>query len=297
MKPNFILTSLSLLLVTQTLWALDLSQYFKKSECTEKSKYLPEQPAEQLLQKAGELRALKKDCESASVLQELKRQYPIRPYYRLAWMELINSYLLAEDYIAAINEANGFLDEMKFIPEAEEVHFKLLHAVYLKMQQAGDERSQEWTEYALGISSLQNEQNPFLKNLTFKSFYDAFPNSKLKSQVEGFHKVARNQHADYNLKVGIYIAFRGQHVAAIMRFARVLKWGPVVESYQHALYLTIENNLQIKNKIIDGTYDDQKIAEILLVEKVTPEMKKQVLKDIDQQVKELRQIMLKVKSK
>ena len=231
---------------------------FNKSGCPEiyTYKHLPDQTAEELFAKAYELRAKQKDCDSVQYFQEVRRQWPVRPYYNQAWKEIVMSYVLADDYPAAINEGNDFMDHMRGAPEVEEIHLVLINSVNLMMMKAGSERSQEWTEYALGISKRQNDDNPYLKNLSFKSFMDKYPDSPNIKTIEGMMRVARNNHAEYHLKIGDYYAkrvLRGMlmpnYPAAVLRYDVVLKWGPIVSSFNQALYSTIEVLYKMKQAI------------------------------------------------
>lgn len=261
-----------------------------KGECPERWDHLPEQDAETLIQKAFELRTKGKYCESGRYFYELRRQWPVKPYYKMAWRELVNSYVLADDLVAAINEGNDFMEFFRTAPEAEAVHLILINAVYTKMMAAGTERSQEWTEYALGISKTQTTDNPFLKNLSFKDFIEKYPNSPNVKSIESMMKRARNNHAEYHLKIGNYYATRAipgsdlpNYPAAIGRYATVLKWGPVVSSYNQALYSTvdvlfkmsaaIESNIVGENKLkewlqIDSNLDKTAIDRKALVEQI-----------------------------
>lgn len=220
---------------------------FEAGSCPEIIKPLPEQPAELLLADAFKLRAKHKDCEAARYFSEVRRQWPIKPYYKLAWKEQILSYVLADDFTAAINEGNDFIDQMRGTPEVEEIHLILINSVNGMMTKAGSDRSQEWTEYALGISKRQNEESPYLKNLSFKSFLDQYPNSPNVAVINGMMTQARNNHAEYHLKIGNYYATRiaadsgmPNYPAAVMRYRIVLKWGPIVSSYTQAMYSTVD---------------------------------------------------------
>lgn len=283
----------------------NISNWVKKSgfldfltgpnECPLYYEHLPEMDVDELFKKAFQLRVQKKDCESARYFSEIRLQWPIYPHYQKAWVELIKSYILADDYIEAINEANLFLDQNKNIPEAEQIHLIIINAVNDKMISAGSTKSQEWTEYALGISKSQNDQNPFLKNLSFKSYLDNYPNSKNRGMIENMITVARNNHARYQLDVGHFYATRTMpgmtipnYPAAIMRYDVVLKWGPIVTSYNEAVYSTVYIFLKMIEAIKNpDVLPDNKLKEWLHIdtnvnkstvdrEKIVTEIKMQI---------------------
>lgn len=275
---------------------------FDKGSCPEIFKHLPDQSAEQLLTQAYELRSKRKDCESARYFFELRRQWPMKPYYNLGWKEQIMSYVLADDYMAAINEGNDFMAMMNGAPEVEEIHLILINAVNMMMMKAGSERSQEWTEYALGISKKQNEDNPYLKNLSFKSFIDKYPNSPNVTVIQGMTTQARNNHAEYHLKIGNYYATRiaqdasiPNYPAAIGRYHVVLKWGPVVSSYTKAMYSTIEVLYKMKRAIeTPNVLTEDKLKEWLQIDSFKdkqPVNRKVIVEQIDQQIAELKEKM------
>lgn len=257
-------------------WAKEsgfLDFLFDKGGCPELFAHLPEQSAEQLMSQAYQLRAKRKDCEAARYFHEVRRQWPVRPYYKNAWKELIMSYVLADDYVGAINEGNMFMDQMRGTPEVEEVHLVLINAVNMMMMKAGTERSQEWTEYSLGISKKQNDDNPYLKNLSFKSFLDKYPDSPNVSTVKGMMTLARNNHAEYHLKIGNYYANRvmpgasfPNYPGAIGRYDVVLKWGPIVSSYSQALYMTVESLYKMAQIIESNSISEEKLKEWLIID-------------------------------
>jgi len=244
-----------------------------KGECPERWEHLPEQDAQPLIQKAFELRSKGKYCESGRYFYELRRQWPVKEYYKMAWKELVNSYVLADDLIAAINEGNDFMDFFRGTPDVEDVHLILINAVYMKMMAAGSERSQEWTEYALGISKEQTSENPYLKNLSFKDFLEKYPNSPNVKVIEGMMRHARNNHAEYHLKIGNYYATRmmpdsamPNYPAAVGRYALVLKWGPIVSSYNQALYSTVDVLYKMSAVIESNAISEDKLKEWLQID-------------------------------
>tara|TARA_B110001454_G_scaffold219198_1_gene251678 strand:- start:260248 stop:261342 length:1095 start_codon:yes stop_codon:yes gene_type:complete len=244
-----------------------------KGECPETFEHLPEQDAQALISRAFELRSKSKYCESARYFYELRRQWPVKEYYKMAWRELVNSYVLADDLIAAINEGNDFMAFFVGTPDVEEVHLILLNAVYIKMMAAGSEKSQEWTEYALGISKEQNSDNPYLKNLSFKDYLDKYPNTKNRQLIEGMMRYARNNHAEYHLKIGNYYASRmmpdasfPNYPAAIGRYATVLRWGPIVSSYNQTLFSTVDALYKMSAIIESNTISEDKLKEWLQID-------------------------------
>ncbi len=244
-----------------------------KGECPETYEHLPEQNAQALISRAFELRAKSKYCESGRYFYELRRQWPVKEYYKMAWKELINSYVLADDLIAAINEGNDFMAFFVGTPDAEDVHLILLNAVYLKMMAAGSEKSQEWTEYALGISNQQTSDNPYLKNLSFKDYMDKYPNSPNLKVIEGMMRNARNNHAEYHLKVGNYYATRmmpdatfPNYPAAIGRYAMVLRWGPIVSVYNQAMFSTVDVLYKMSAIIESNAISEDKLKEWLQID-------------------------------
>lgn len=272
-----------------------------KGECPEHFEHLPEQDAQPLISKAFELRSKAKYCESARYFYELRRQWPVKEYYKMAWKELVNSYVLADDLIAAINEGNDFMAFFIGSPEVEEVHLILINAVNMKMMAAGSERSQEWTEYALGISKQQNSDNPYLKNLSFKDFIDKYPNSPNIKVIEGMMRYARNNHAEYHLKVGNYYATRmmpdasfPNYPAAVGRYSLVLKWGPIVSAYNQALYSTVEVLYKMSDIIETNKISEDKLKDWLQIDSNRDKKavdRKSIVTQIHAQIAELQKKM------
>lgn len=270
----------------------------QKGSCPESYDHLPDQPAQDLLNRGYELRARQKDCDSIQYFQEVRRQWPIKPYFKIAWKEIIKSYLLADDYTAAINEGNVFLDEMRGTPDVEEIHLILINAVNIQMMKAGSERSQEWTEYALGISKKQNDENPYLKNLSFKSYLERYPDSPNLSTVKGMMAHARNNHAEYHLKIGNYYAIRiapdlgiPNYPAAVMRYDIVLKWGPTVTTFSQALYSTVDVLYKMKSAILaPGMLKDDDLKMWLQIDSIKDKSvldRQALVRQIDLQIAEL----------
>lgn len=237
-----------------------------------------------LISRAFYYRNDKKDrdyCESARYFSEIRRLWATPQYFQMAWKELIKSYILAGDLIEAINEGNEFIEHYAVSadtakpqdPAVEEVHLILINAVHLKMAAAGSERSQEWTEYALGISKEQNSSNPYLKNLSYKDYLERYPNSKNKHVIEGMVREARNNYAQHQLNVGNYSKLRilpgvgyPNYPGAVGRYSIILGWGPIVSSYNQALYETVDALYKMAAMIESNALDERSLKDWLHID-------------------------------
>lgn len=228
-----------------------LRAFFGDGECAERPAPLPDASAEALFKRGQSSTAKKNHCEAARSYFEVMRQHPIAPWWKKSWLALIDSYVAAGDTLMAANEANEFLDQMRGVPEAEVVHFKLLTAVHQRSRALGAERSQEWTEYALGISRAQSEKNPYLLRLSYQSYLETYPHGRFVAEVRAYQLEARNIFANHWLAIGKFYLGQRQYVAAIERFRFILQWGPGVAAFDEALFRSIETLANFARDIAD----------------------------------------------
>lgn len=230
-----------------------------------------EDSAENLLAKGDELMQRKRHCKAAQYYYKTLMRWPVIPYYKTAWIKLIKSYVAAEDYILAINEANDLLSQMPGIEEFEEIHYLIMKSVYLKMKEADVDTYQEWTYYALGISSDQNKSNPYFQNIMFSSFLEKYPNSDRAAEINQWKIDARNQLNYYHLRIGQQYYHDHQFKAALMRYSFVLKYGITVAPFAETMYECVRTSYDFaKNILIPRNIPDERLAELMQLPEGSP---------------------------
>lgn len=237
---------------------------FGEKECPQTNQPLDKQSAQAMLADARDEEASGNFCEAAHGYLELRRHYSYEPYWSDASVRAVIAYIKANDHIAAINEANDVLDGSRGTKYEESTYLLMITTVYRRMLEHGDQSSQEWSRFMLGIEGSQNGNNIYLQRLSLAAFEEQFPDSKAMPLMQEWKQTARDRHADYYFNIGQYHQREGNLLSAIMSFQTVLRAGPVVKVFTKAAYECIKTFLDFANAIKDrGELEDERLREIM----------------------------------
>ncbi|MBV2169022.1 MAG: outer membrane protein assembly factor BamD, partial [Bdellovibrio sp.] len=186
-------------------------------------------------------------CEAAIHLRSLLVSYPGGRYYKEAYRAYIQTFLDVQDFIMAMNEANQYIDDNKGYNDSEYIHLLLLRAVYGEIKQTwrDKERQMEFVSLSLGAALTQTEESPYLMNLQYRKFLDRYPNSIWKNEVLGMLNEARQMYGRNVLSEARFYLMKMDYPTAFQKYNVILKWGPVVEIFEEALYEVIQYHFQL----------------------------------------------------
>lgn len=241
-----------------------LEKFFGSPTCPATPEAVEEQEAQHLWDAGKIYQGQKRGCLAGRYFYALMMQYPIAPWWKKAWVELISSYMIAGDYVLVMNEGNQFLDENIGTPEAEEVHFMILTAVHEQGAKFGPEFNQQWTEFALGIQGKQHDINPYFVRLGYASYLKNYPEGKHVAQIKQWQADARNELCDHYMMVGRFYYEKKQYLSAILRYAVILEWGAGIRAFPEALYETVRADWDFAKALADHKQiDDDRFLELM----------------------------------
>lgn len=237
---------------------------FGEKECPQSNEPLAKDGAANLLAAARDEEASGNFCEAAHGYLELRRHYSYEPYWSDASVRAVIAFMKANDHVAAINEANDVLDGSRGTKYEESTYLLMITTVYRRMLEHGDQSSQEWSRFLLGIEGTQNGNNVYLQRLSLAAFEEQFPASRAMPLLREWKQAARDRHADSYFNIGQFHQREGNHLSAIMSFQTVLRAGPVVKVFTRAAYECIKTFLEFANVIKDrGELNDERLREIM----------------------------------
>lgn len=270
-------------------YAMDLMGINQKGSCKEIPPHLPEQSADLMMQRGFELLQKRKFCDAAGVFYEIRRQYPIQPYYKQAWIQMIVAYSMAEEEELVANWGNRFIEtEMRGTPEAEEIHLLMLRVQYDKMVKSPEGRSIKQACQLLAFNQGDcagthvNLEDPIDSNRTLKSYLEKYSDGKYVKEVKIWELEAKNKIANHSLYIARYYESRGQLIQALGRYKSVNKWGPSIDAFEVATLGLIKTMRTLSKQVLDPQMISKEQMEILsVVETVSAVGKKQlIVKDI-----------------
>lgn len=186
-------------------------------------------------------------CEAAVHLRSLIVSYPGGRYYKEAYRAYVQTFLEAQDFIMAMNEANQYIDDNKGYNDSEYIHLLLLRAVHGEIKQTWRDkgRQMEFVSLSLGAALTQTEDSPYLMNLQYRQFLDRYPSSNWKNEVLGMLNESRQMYGKNVLSEARLHIMKMDYPTAFQKYNVILKWGPVVEIFEEALYEMIQYHFQL----------------------------------------------------
>jgi len=200
-----------------------------------------------LLQRGNELLKARKWSQARQYYKRLVENYPQSPLRPQGKLGVGDTYLMentSESKVLAVNEFREFLTFFPSDPRADYAQYKLAMAHFKQMLSA----QRDQTETREAVKEFQN-------------FFDRFPNSKLRPEVEPYARQARDRLSDSSYEVG-YFYFRVKNYAgAIDRFKEVLRDDPAY-SRRDALYYYMGESLMATKHLAEALpYYDRIVSE------------------------------------
>ncbi len=205
-------------------------------------------------------------CIAARYYRSLIVGHPQSRYYQEAQRAYIQTFLKAQDYIMAINEGNKYLEVNQGKKDSEYIHLLAIRGVQGEIRQStsASVKQTEFVAYSLGIDLDQNEDNPLLKNLKYRSFLDQFPNSIYQDEVLGMMNESRQLYGQKILRDAREEILKMNYPEAFVKYNIILKWGPIVEVFGEALYEMIKYHNELAWIISDkNLLSDYKLNQFL----------------------------------
>ncbi|WII73586.1 outer membrane protein assembly factor BamD [Bdellovibrio sp. 22V] len=186
-------------------------------------------------------------CEPAKYYKSLIVNYGASPRYKEAYRAYIDTFMNAQDFIMVINEANIYIEMNNHKNDSEYMHLQLLRAVEGEIKQTwrSKERQMEFVSLSLGAALTQTEETPYLLNLQFHSFLDRYPNSYYKNEVLAMLNGSRQMYGKNVLSEARMFLVKRDYPMAFKKYDVILKWGPVVEVFEEALYEMIQYHMEL----------------------------------------------------
>lgn len=150
--------------------------------------------------------------EAREYYRALVERYPQSPYRPDAKLALGDTYIAensAESKVLALNEFTEFLSFFPTSPRADYAQFRIGFAHFKSM--LGPQRDQTETRETL---------------LQFAIFFQRFPNSKLRPEVEKYDREARDRLSESEFEVGRFYARLNWCPGAVERLQGVVKEDP-----------------------------------------------------------------------
>lgn len=154
----------------------------------------------------------KRWMEAREYYRALVERYPQSAYRPDAKLALGDTYILentAESKVLAVNEFTEFLSFFPTSPRADYAQFRIGYAHFKSM--LGPQRDQTETKETL---------------LQFGLFFQRFPNSKLRPEVEKYDREARDRLSESEFEVGRFYARINWCPGAVERLQGVVKEDP-----------------------------------------------------------------------
>lgn len=255
----------------------------QKPQCKEVPDIMPE-ASDKVLFEAGEYHFFQGNyCEAARAYYELTRQNPLSPLYKKAWLNMAKAYLKTGEDILALNEALRLAFEYRATTTGEEAHVMALMIVHRNAEKEIYETKKKWTEFSLGVNSLQTKENPYFQNMIYAEFSKIYPQSTANELIQSYYVKARNVYAAEILKQGQLFEMKQNLMSAFDKYTLLLKWGPNTQVFAESLYCMIRLQLSIAEAVQSPLrFSDEQIIS-LSSQKVDLADKSMVLK-IRQQV-------------
>jgi outer membrane protein assembly factor BamD (BamD/ComL family) len=273
----------------------------QKPQCKEVPEVLPE-ASDKVLFEAGEYHFFQGNyCEAARAYYELTRQNPLSLLSKKAWLNMAKAYLKTGEDILALNEALRLAFEHRATATGEEAHVMALMIVHRNSEKEIYETKKKWTEFSLGVNSLQTKENPYFQNMIYAEFSRIYPQSTANELIQSYYVKARNTYAAEILKQGQLFEMKQNLMSAFDKYTLLLKWGPNTPVFAESLYCMVRLQLSIADAVRNPLrFSDEQIIS-LSSQKVDLADKTRVLK-IRQQVahetiKEARSVFQQMLSK
>jgi outer membrane protein assembly factor BamD len=206
-----------------------------------------QEPDTYLLERGTQLLKARKWSQARQYFKRLVENYPQSPLRPQGKLGVGDSYLVentAESKVLAVNEFREFLTFFPSDPRADYAQYKLAMSHFAQMLSA----QRDQTETREAVKEFQN-------------FFDRFPNSKLRPEVEPLARQARDRLSDSSYEVG-YFYFRVKNYAgAIDRFKEVIRDDPAY-SGRDALYFYMGESLMATKHLAEALpYYDRLVTE------------------------------------
>ena len=167
------------------------------------------EPDQFLFDKGNQAMAAKKWLTAREYFKRLVESYPQSPLRPQGKLGLADTYLnenSAESKVLVANEYREFLTFFPSDSHADYAQYKLAMAHFRQM---------------LNPQRDQTETREAIKE--FKAFFDRFPTSPLRPEVEPFYRQARDRLSDAGYEIGTFYYRIRNYAGAIDRFKEVLK--------------------------------------------------------------------------
>lgn len=184
-------------------------------------------------------------CKPAEYYRSLFVNFPNS--YREAFRRYVETFLNAQDFVMAMNEANMYITNWKGLNDSEYIHLLLLRAVDGEIKQSwrDSNRQMEFVSFSLGASIAQTEDSPFLLNLQYRAFLDKYPQSPWKNEVLAMLNDSRQMYGKNVLSDARMFILKRDYPLAFQKYNVILKWGPAVGVFEEALYEMIQYHFEL----------------------------------------------------
>lgn len=195
---------------------------------TDEQPTFEEKPVEELYNEAATELETRRFEAAAGLFDEVERQHPYSNWATQAQIMAAYSYYKAQEYDQAVATIDRFI-------RLHPGHKDVAYAYYLKgisfyEQISGVERDQGMTELAQDA----------LREVILR-----FPNSKYAQDAQLKLDLTNDHLAGKEMAIGRYYQTRGNHLAAINRFQRVVDKFDTTSHIQEALHRLTESNLAL----------------------------------------------------
>jgi len=187
-----------------------------------------ERPVEDLYNTAVDSAAGGNFRDAAPLFDEVERQHPYSVWATQAQLMAAYSLYQSNQYDEAVNALDRFIQLNPSHPNVDYAYYLKGLAFYEQIVDVG--RDQKLT-----LDSLK----------TFDEVIKRFPGSKYARDARLKIDLARNHLAGKEMEIGRYYLIRGQHLAAINRFRRVVHQYDTTDQVPEALHRLTEAYLAI----------------------------------------------------
>lgn len=187
-----------------------------------------ERPVEDLYNTAVDSAAAGNFRDAAPLFDEVERQHPYSVWATQAQLMAAYSLYQSNQYDDAVNALDRFIQLNPSHPNVDYAHYLKGLSFYEQIVDVG--RDQKLTRDALD---------------TFDEVIKRFPGSKYARDARLKIDLARNHLAGKEMEIGRFYLIRGQHLAAINRFRRVVHDYDTTDQVPEALHRLTEAYLAI----------------------------------------------------